>query len=89
MRSYAKWLIYYSLNLLSAIVNWVAAFFGLGGFAQWESDFLVKLTEKDYFGELERMRQRAEEAKLEAESILAEERRRTLYRDEDENHGHE
>jgi len=89
MRNYAKWLIYYNLNLLSAIANWVASFFGLGGFAEWETTFLVKITEKNYEAELERMRQRAEEAKLEAESILAEERRRTLYRDEDENHGHE
>ena len=89
MRNYAKWLIYYNLNLLSAIANWVASFFGLGGFAEWETTFLVKITEKNFEAELERMRQRAEEAKLEAESILAEERRRTLYRDEDENHGHE
>jgi len=89
MRSYAKWLIYYNLNLLSAIVNWVASFFGLGGFAEWETTFLVKITEKNYEAELQKMRQRAEEAKLEAERILANEKRQRLYTDEDEDHGHE
>jgi hypothetical protein len=89
MRSYAKWLIYYNLNLLSAIVNWVASFFGLGGFAEWETTFLVKITEKNYEAELERMRQRADEAKRQAETILANEKRQRLYTDEDEDHGHE
>lgn len=89
MRSYAKWLIYYNLNLLSAITNWVAAFFGLGGFAEWETTFLVKITEKNYEAELERMRQRADEAKYEAERILALEKKNRLYIDEDEDHGHE
>ena len=89
MRSYAKWLIYYNLNLLSAVANWVASFFGLGGFAEWETTFLVKITEKNYEAELQKMRQRAEEAKLEAESILANEKRQRLYIDEDEDHGHE
>ena len=89
MRSYAKWLIYYNLNLLSAITNWVASFFGLGGFAEWETTFLVKITEKNYEAELERMRQRADEAKYEAERILALEKKNRLYIDEDEDHGHE
>ena len=89
MRSYAKWLIYYNLNLLSAITNWVASFFGLGGFAEWETTFLVKITEKNYEAELERMRQRADEAKRQAETILANEKRQRLYTDEDEDHGHE
>ena len=89
MRSYAKWLIYYNLNLLSAIANWVAAFFGLGGFVEWETTFLVKITEKNYEAELERMRQRADEAKRQAETILANEKRERLYTDEDEDHGHE
>jgi len=89
MRDYARWLIYYNINLLSAIANWVASFFGLGGFADWETDFLVKVTERDYKAELERMRQRADEAKLEAERILANEKRQRLYTDEDEEHGHE
>jgi hypothetical protein len=89
MRSYAKWLIYYNLNLLSAIVNWVASFFGLGGFAEWETTFLVNITEKNYEAELERMRQRADEAKRQAETILANEKRQRLYTDEDEDHGHE
>ena len=89
MRSYAKWLIYYNLNLLSAIANWVAAFLGLGGFAEWETTFLVKITEKNYETELERMRQRADEAKRQAETILANEKRQRLYTDEDEDHGHE
>jgi len=89
MRSYAKWLIYYNLNLLSAIVNWVAAFFGVGGFVEWETTFLVKITERNYEAELERMRQRADEAKRQAESILANEKRQRLYTDEDEDHGHE
>ena len=89
MRSCAKWLIYYNLNLLSAITNWVAAFFGLGGFVEWETTFLVKITEKNYEAELERMRQRADEAKRQAETILANEKRQRLYTDEDEDHGHE
>jgi len=89
MRNYAKWLIYYNLNLLSAIANWVASFFGLGGFAEWETTFLVKITEKNYEAELQKMRQRADEAKLEAERILANEKRQRLYTDEDEDHGHE
>ena len=89
MRSYAKWLIYYNLNLLSAITNWVASFFGLGGFAEWETTFLIKITEKNYEAELERMRQRADEAKRQAETILANEKRQRLYTDEDEDHGHE
>ena len=89
MRNYAKWLIYYNLNLLSAIANWIAAFLGFGGFAEWESTFLVKITEKNYEAELERMRQRADEAKRQAESILANEKRQRLYTDEDEDHGHE
>jgi preprotein translocase subunit SecF len=89
MRNYAKWLIYYNLSLLSAIVNWVAAFFGFGGLVEWESTFLVKITEKNYEAELERMRQRADEAKYEAERILALEKKNHLYIDEDDDHGHE
>ena len=89
MRNYARWLIYYNINLLSAIANWVASFFGLGGFADWETDFLVKLTERDYKAELERMQDEAFEAKRQAEIILALEKKNRLYIDEDEDHGHE
>jgi len=49
----------------------------------------VKITEKNYEAELQKMRQRADEAKIEAERILANERRQHLYTDEDEEHGHE
>ena len=89
MRNYVKWLVYYNLNLLSAIINWLASFLGLGGIVEWESNFLVRCTNKTYEKELQAMRERADQAKREAASILAAERRRPLYRDEDENHGQE
>ena len=62
MRYYAKWLIYYNLNLLSAIINWVASFFGLGGLVGFESDYLAKITQIAYQKELDMMQERADEA---------------------------
>ena len=87
MRSYAKWLIYYNLNLLSAIINWVASFFGLGGIAGFESDYLAKITQIAYQKELEMMQQRADEAARLYKETLAAEKRTPLYTDEDEDNG--
>ena len=87
MRYYAKWLIYYNLNLLSAIINWVASFFGLGGLVSFESDYLAKLTEIQFEKELEEMRQRADEATRQYKETLAAEKRTPLYTDEDEDNG--
>ena len=87
MRFYAKWLIYYNLNLLSAIINWIASFFGLGGIAGFESDYLTKITQLAYKKELEMMQERAEEAKRQYRETLAAEKRTPLYTDEDEDNG--
>lgn len=87
MRSYAKWLIYYNLNLLSAIINWVASFFGLGGIVSFESDYLAKITQIAYQKELEMMQQRADDAARQYKETLAAEKRTRLYIDEDEDNG--
>jgi len=87
MRSYAKWLIYYNLNLLSAIINWVASFFGLGGLVSFESDYLVRVTSISYELELAAMKQRAELAEKQYRETLAAEKRTPLYMDEDEDNG--
>ena len=87
MRYYAKWLIYYNLNLLSAIINWVASFFGLGGFVGFESDYLAKITQIAYQKELEMMQERADEAARQYRETLAAEKRTPLYTDEDEDNG--
>lgn len=87
MRYYAKWLIYYTLNLLSAVINWVASFFGLGGIASFESDYLAKITRIQYSRELKMMQQRADEAARVYRETLAAEKRTPLYTDEDEDNG--
>lgn len=87
MRSYAKWLIYYNLNLLSAIINWVASFFGLGGIVSFESDYLAKLTYIQYEKELKAMQERADQATRQYKETLAAEKRTPLYIDEDEDNG--
>lgn len=87
MKSYAKWLIYYNLNLLSAIINWVASFFGLGGIVSFESDYLVRVTSIAYELELAAMKQRAEQAEKQYRETLAAEKRTPLYIDEDEDNG--
>lgn len=87
MRSYAKWLIYYNLNLFSAIINWVASFFGLGGIVGFESDYLAKITRIQYRKELLMMEDRAEAAARQYRETLAAEKRTPLYMDEDEDNG--
>ena len=87
MRYYAKWLIYYNLNLFSAIINWVASFFGLGGLVGFESDYLAKITQIAYQKELEMMQERADEAARQYRETLAAEKRTPLYTDEDEDNG--
>ena len=87
MKSYAKWLIYYNLNLLSAVINWVASFFGLGGIVSFESDYLVRVTSIAYELELAAMKQRAELAEKQYRETLAAEKRTPLYIDEDEDNG--
>lgn len=87
MRYYAKWLIYYNLNLLSAIINWVASFFGLGGLVGFESDYLAKITQIAYQKELDMMQERADEAARQYRETLAAEKRTPLYTDEDEDNG--
>lgn len=87
MRYYAKWLIYYNLNLLSAIINWFASFFGLGGITSFESDYLAKITHIQYSRELKMMQQRADDAARQYRETLAAEKRTPLYTDEDEDNG--
>ena len=87
MKSYAKWLIYYNLNLLSAIINWIASFFGLGGIVSFESDYLAKITHIEYSRELKVMQQRADDAARQYRETLAAEKRTRLYIDEDEDNG--
>lgn len=87
MKSYAKWLIYYNLNLLSAIINWLGSFFGLGGIVSFESDYLVRVTSISYELELAAMKQRAELAEKQYRETLAAEKRTPLYMDEDEDNG--
>jgi len=87
MKSYAKWLIYYNLNLLSAIINWIASFFGLGGIVSFESDYLAKITHIEYSRELKVMQQRADNAARQYRETLAAEKRTPLYTNEDEDNG--
>ena len=87
MRSYAKWLIYYNLNLLSAVINWIASFFGLGGIVSFESNYLAKITYIEYSRELKMMQQRADDAARQYRETLAAEKRTPLYIDEDEDNG--
>lgn len=87
MKAYAKWLIYYNLNLLSAVINWIASFFGLGGIVGFESDYLARVTKIAYELELAAMKQRADEAERQYRETLAAEKRTPLYTDEDEDNG--
>ena len=87
MKSYAKWFIYYNLNLLSAVINWLASFFGLGGIASFESNYLAKITYIEYSRELKMMQQRADDAERQYRETLAAEKRTRLYIDEDEDNG--
>lgn len=46
MKNYFKWLIYYTLNFISATVNLFLSFFGCWGKCKIEEDFLFSCLDK-------------------------------------------